>query len=244
MGTVTGDCRLCTRHKELCYSHIIPEFMWRPLYDEKGRAVALDGASGIKRPLQKGLREYMLCRDCEDIFQRDERWFSVYWFQNCPLPNPAEGLYFQLGGFDFDPFFRFHLSILWRAAVATRAEFSAVDLGPYGEKLQKFLLGEASGFRKEPSIFGLVLRRPRTHELWQRMVLAPVRLRTSGVSTFTFVFGGCAWKYGVSGHAVPFGESLQLKRPGTMVLPIIDYTKEGSISRAWKKWQESQGVLI
>lgn len=76
------------------------------------------------------------------------------------------------------------------------------------------------------------------------MVLAPVRSRASGVPTFTFVFGGCAWKYGVSGHAVPFAEFLQLKRPGRMVLPIIDYTQEGSISRAWNEWHESQGALI
>lgn len=239
MGKVTGDCKLCTRRRELCNSHIIPEFMWRPIYDEKSRALALNGATGKKRLLQKGLREYMLCRDCEDILQKDETWFSNYWFQKRPLPNPVEGQYVDLTGFDFEPFFRFHLSILWRATVATRVEFSAISLGPYKEKLRKFLLRESPGFRKEPTIFGLVLRRPKSHELCQWMVLAPVWSRISGVQTFTFVFGGCAWKYGISGHAVPFPESLQLKRPGRMVLPIIDYTEEGSISRAWKKWQNS-----
>lgn len=214
--------------------------MWRPIYDEKSRAVALNGGAGTKRVLQKGLREYLFCRDCEEIFQRDEAWFSKYWFQTRPLPNPAEGPYVDLRNFDFEPFFRFHLSILWRAAVSTREEFSAIDLGPYKEKLRRFLLGELARFRREPSIFGLVLRRPRTHELCQWVVLAPVRSRTSGVPVFTFVFGGCAWKYGVSGHAAPFPESLQLKRPGRMVLPIVDYTEEGSISRAWRRWQESQ----
>jgi len=98
MGKITGECRLCTRQRELCNSHIIPEFMWRPLYDKKSRAVALDGGSGTKRTLQKGLREHMLCRDCEKILQKDERWFSLYWFQKCPLPDPAEGLYVELKG--------------------------------------------------------------------------------------------------------------------------------------------------
>lgn len=237
MGKVTGDCKLCTNRMELCHSHIIPEFMWRPIYDDNSRALTLDGGTGKKRPLQKGLREYMLCRNCEDILQKDETWFSNYWFQNQPLPNPAEGQYVDLNGFDFEPFFRFHLSILWRAAVATRVEFSAISLGPYKEKIRQFLLGESPGFRKEPSIFGLVLRRPQSHELCQWIVMAPVQSRISGVRTFIFVFGGCAWKYGVSCHAVPFPESLQLKRPGRIVLPIIDYTEEGSISRAWKKWK-------
>jgi hypothetical protein len=197
----------------------------------------LNGGTGKKRPLQKGLREYILCRACEDIIQKDEAWFSNYWFQEQPLPNPAEGQYIELKGFDFDPFFRFHLSILWRAAVATIDEFSAITLGSYEETFRKLLYGESTVFAKEPSIFGLVLRRPQTHELCQWIITAPVCSCISGVQTFTFVFGGCAWKYGISGHAVPFPESLQLKRPGKMVLPIIDYMEEGSISRAWKKWK-------
>lgn len=237
MGKVTEDCRLCIRRRDLCNSHIIPEFMWRPTYDKKGRVQALNGGTGKKRTLQKGLREYMLCRDCEAILQKDETWFANYWFQKRPLPNPAEGPYVKLTGFDFEPFFRFHISILWRAAVATMDEFSAISLGLYKEKLRKFLLGEPPKFRKEPSIFGRVLRSPQSHKLCQWMVMAPVWSRISGVKTFTFVFGGCAWLYCVSGHAVPFPESLQLKRPGEIVLPIIDYTDEGSITRAWEKWQ-------
>lgn len=237
MGKVTGDCKLCKGRESLCNSHIIPEFMWKQIYDENSRAHALNGGTGKKRTLQKGLREHLLCRTCEDILQKDETWFSNYWFQKQPLPNPVEGQYVELNGFDFDPFFRFHLSILWRAAVATIDEFSAVNLGRYEEELRKLLHGESTNFRKEPSIYGLVLRRPQTHELCQWIIAAPVCSRFSGVRTFTFVFGGCAWKYGISGHAVPFPESLQLKRPGRMVLPIIDYTEEGSIYRAWKKWK-------
>jgi len=235
MGTVKGVCKLCKRRKVLCNSHIIPEFMWRQTYDENGRALSLNGGIGKKRPLQKGLREYMLCRACEDILQKDETWFSNYWFQEQPLPNPAEGRYIELNGFDFDPFFRFHLSILWRAAVTTLDNYSAISLGPYEEKLRKLLHGELTHFRKEPSIYGVVLRRPQTHELCQWMITDPVYSRISHVQTFTFVFGGCAWKYGISGHAVPFDESFQLKRPGKMVLPIVDWPMEGSISRAWEK---------
>lgn len=211
--------------------------MWRQTYDENSRAMSLNGGTGKKRPLQKGLREYMLCRDCEEILQKYETWFSKYWYQKQPIPNPAEGKYVELNGFDFDSFFRFHLSILWRAAVATIDEFSAINLGPYEEKLRKLLHGESTDFRKEPSIYGLVLRRPQTHKLCQWIITAPVCSRISDVKTFTFVFGGCAWKYGISGHAVPFSESLQLKRPGRMVLPIIDYTEEASIYRVWKKWK-------
>ena len=100
MGKVTGDCKLCTNRMELCYSHIIPEFIWRPIYVDN-RVLALDGGTGKKRLLQKGLREYMLCRNCEDILQKNESWFANYWFHNQPLPDPAEGQYVDLNGIDF-----------------------------------------------------------------------------------------------------------------------------------------------
>jgi len=32
-------CRLCQKEKPLVQSHVIPEFLYRPLYDEKHRAV-------------------------------------------------------------------------------------------------------------------------------------------------------------------------------------------------------------
>ena len=235
-----GVCRLCKQRRELRRSHIIPEFMFRPLYDERSRALELDGASGRRRTLQKGLYEHLLCDSCEGILQREERYFSVLWFQRDPLPDPVQDLYVERRAFDFERFFRFHLSVLWRASVAQSSQFAAVSLGPFEERFRRFLCGEVEDLDVEPSIFGFVLRRPKTHELWQRIVLAPVRSRPSGRVTYTFVFGGCAWKYCVSSSGSAFPTSLQLKRPGSIILPVIDYTKEGSIARAWEKWRTSQ----
>jgi hypothetical protein len=109
-----GECKLCRGQKELRNSHIIPEFLYRPLYDEKSRALELDGESGKQTVFQKGLREPLLCDGCEGVLQRHEHYFSVLWFQASPLPDRVESLWIERDDLDFERFLRFHLSILWR----------------------------------------------------------------------------------------------------------------------------------
>lgn len=220
---------------------MIPELAYRPLYDEHSRAEHLDGATGVRQVVQQGRYERLLCEDCEALFQRHEHYFSLLWFQRDPLPDPVEGLYVERAGFDFGQFLRFHLSILWRASVARDEMFSAISLGPFEEPLRRFLLGAVDSLEHEPSVHGMILRRPRTHELWNRMVLAPVRSHGDGITIYTFVFAGCSWRYCVSKRGSRFPESLRLKRPGALILPVTDYTDERSIARAWKAWQRSRG---
>ena len=238
MMTKFGQCKLCLEIRPLRESHVIPELAYKPLYDDKHRFLDLDGATGTYSIPQKGFREPLLCQECEAIFQRSEDYFARYWYQRDPLPNPVHDVYVERTGFDFEPFYRFHLSILWRASVAQSARFSAVTLGPFEEPFRQFLLGLAASLQVEFSVYGMVLRHPRTHEL-SPIMSAPTRSRFNGVTTYTFVFGSCSWYYCVSKQPPPFAESLRLKRPGKIIMPVIDYTAEGSITRAWGKWRKT-----
>ena len=242
MATERGACRLCLKTRELRKSHVIPELAYRPLYDEHSRAEHLDGATGVRKVVQQGRYEKLLCEECEGVFQRHEHYFSLRWFQRDPLPDPVKGLVVERVGFDFDRFLRFHLSILWRASVARDEMFSAVSLGPFEEPLRQFLLGTVDTLEHEPSVHAMVLRRPGTHELWNRMVTAPVRSHGGGITTYTFVFAGCSWLYCVSKLGSRFPESLRLRPPGAIIMPVVDYTKEGSIERAWKAWKRSSAA--
>ena len=50
-----GTCKLCGKEKDLCkQSHIIPNFMYQDLFDQKNRMYAIQSEEGgIK---QKGIR--------------------------------------------------------------------------------------------------------------------------------------------------------------------------------------------
>ncbi len=46
-------------------SHIIPEFIYSPIYDDKHRMVLLETDERYASFQQKGIREHLLCQDCE-----------------------------------------------------------------------------------------------------------------------------------------------------------------------------------
>jgi hypothetical protein len=59
-------CALCLRESPLRLSHIIPEFAYKPAYDEKHRAHAIPGhAPDDNFYVQKGFRYPLLCDECE-----------------------------------------------------------------------------------------------------------------------------------------------------------------------------------
>jgi hypothetical protein len=61
-------CKLCLQPGEVIYSHIISDFLYRPLYDENHRFHVLSGEVNVEydRP-QQGLREYLLCEECDNV---------------------------------------------------------------------------------------------------------------------------------------------------------------------------------
>lgn len=60
-------CHLCQKDSDLKNSHIIPEFVYNLLYDKKHRFHVLTTADNPPRPQeQKGIREHLLCVDCEN----------------------------------------------------------------------------------------------------------------------------------------------------------------------------------
>ena len=56
-----GNCKLCLNKSDLKNSHIIPEYFYKPMYDEKHRffQVSIDPNEKNKF-VQKGLRKYLL----------------------------------------------------------------------------------------------------------------------------------------------------------------------------------------
>lgn len=114
-------CKLCGTDKPLCQSHIIPEFVYGPLYNDDNRMMGITGVGGKGwKRVQKGLRDTLLCRDCEALLnERYEIPFQVHWTRQYPLPAQAQEGDVVQAQFDYTTFKLFHLSILFRAAVST-----------------------------------------------------------------------------------------------------------------------------
>jgi hypothetical protein len=91
-------CELHKENSELRESHIIPKFVYK--WMKKTGTSRLRQIKNINIPLQDGIKKYMLCQDCENLFSESEKWFSENAFypylkdNSYNLPNNENLKYF------------------------------------------------------------------------------------------------------------------------------------------------------
>lgn len=99
------NCKLCNQNKELQESHIFPKFVFKWLKDTAGNYIRKPDNPNKRH--QDGLKEYLLCYDCEQLFSKFENVFSRDIFYPHVKQNKTEFKYDQ-------NLFDFSLSVLWR----------------------------------------------------------------------------------------------------------------------------------
>jgi len=212
-------CNLCQKKHELCYSHIIPEFLYKPLYDEKGRLFAMSTREETRREFeieQKGLREHLLCENCEtqlsdyEGYARDQFDSDRFRVEG----NPAV----EVSGLDSDKLRLFFLSILWRSSISTLEFFREVELGPHQETAREMILKENP---KPFWRYGCILADIAEYDENQRdVIIQPVSSKEDARHHYFYVLGGFLWHYVVSSHRLEDSiERLFIDHSGTMTIP-------------------------
>jgi hypothetical protein len=213
-------CRLCRRERPLLQSHVIPELLYRPLYGPTHQIRSAETDLPI-RLLRKGLREPMLCRDCEVLLGKHESYFASAWLGDNALeelPEPFNGVVRE--GLDYASFKLFHLSILWRCSVAMLPEFRGVALGPHEDRMREMILGGTPGLPSDYPIAACVLLRAGSTETHGGVVSVPIRQRYGSGSVYTAVYGRCLWLFFISPNTTVKYEILQAN--GSLALGSVD----------------------
>jgi hypothetical protein len=214
-------CRLCHGTHELCRSHVFPEFLYRPLYGKTHRIRTVHAALPYVRRLRKGLRERLLCTECETHLSRYEQYFASVWYGPSGLPAILSmGEAVCKSGLDYPIFKLFHLSILWRASVSALDDFAGVTLGPHEERLRKMILTGNPGAISDYRLAASVLLRPNSRTVHTGIIGAPSRQRVGSHSYYSSVYAGCIWHCLMSNSMrsdIPV-----LSENGQLVMHIID----------------------
>jgi len=187
----SGPCRLCGVVGELCHSHVIPEFMYKDLYDGNHRGVIANAYSaGREEVFQKGYREYLLCQACETRFSGWETPATPVWRGMLQLlRGAAPGSVFTVPA-NYATLKLFSLSILWRASIAAHDNFAAVDLGSFEPLVRSMLLSRTPGAVTE--FQSLAVAWANLNDLVG--VIGPcTRGEWSGIPTFRFNISGIQW---------------------------------------------------
>lgn len=200
-------------------SHIIPEFIYRSLYDDKHRfmKIALDTDKKFTYQ-QKGLREYLLCDSCEQLLSKHERYASLVLNGGAELTIEQKGAHIHLQGIQYASFKLFALSILWRASISNNSTFNQVTLGPHEDKIRQMILNESPGKESE---YPFILS-PIMHDdiVQTALIIQPTWTRIDKHFTYRFVFGGIAWLFVVSSHTPPsyfIDASIRISNELTMI---------------------------
>ena len=173
MPTKRTICALCQQPRTLRESHIIPEFLHGPLYEENLCSFNTYGHEGRPKVgfMRKGERERLLCDECEKRFSVYEGWASDFYkgaivafsdTTRSEIPfgkrlhftridsngNPTKSgvpRKLKVEGFDYKILKLFLLSLLWRMGVSQLHFFSGVTLGHQEKRLRRMLLENDPG---------------------------------------------------------------------------------------------------
>lgn len=239
-------CALCTQDKDLVASHIMPEFVHRPVYDKKHRANRFRHGDSRTELVQKGDRERLLCFDCDNRrIGSLERYFSQYWYHGNALPEqiPESGV--SLSDLDYGLFKLFLLSLVWRASVSRSSSYKAADLGPHEDAIRRMLLSGDPGPPSKYCIYAGLIIDPGTRELWDEGLMAPVRLKVDGLWAYRIFFSGAAWTIVISQHRVPRIAAFCLTEKGELTLPAVpwqDFARRSGLTGAVRNLEGLEGA--
>lgn len=218
----TETCRLCHKRTMLCDSHIIPEFMYKPLYDSKHRFFRLStGDWPMRSCKQKGLRERLLCTDCEAQFSNYERYASGVMYGGVPIEITMKPNAFE-ARVDYRLFKLFELSLIWRMGVTSVSEFNDVLLGSHERRLRKMLQNEEPG---ETATYGCILLFPVSYrQILDHLIMSMGMVKIQRVQCCRFIVAGMCWLFFLSYEATDKRkEGLFLQREGLLRILRGDY---------------------
>jgi len=192
-------CHLCNNNTDLKKSHIIPEFVYKELYDEKHKFHVLSTLKQRHKPMeQKGIREKLLCGDCEQQLSVYEKYAREVLLGGTKITIKNDGALVKVSDIDYRKFKLFQLSILWRASISSHPLFSRVNLGPHEEKIKDMIYSNNPGKQFDyPCIMFGLFSEIGSHK---NFIDQPRKIHIDGQITYRFVFLGYMWSFYVSSH--------------------------------------------
>lgn len=135
-----GVCHLCGLDKELHNSHVMPKGLYKRITE---KTIKMDFSDKTAKYDTSQLRDFLFCRECEDIFKLGEDTFYQYTDhsdQHLQILD-ERGLY-RVHHDDEQRIAMFVLGLLYRFHVLNKTN---INLGPYYDQIKSLLLNSSYG---------------------------------------------------------------------------------------------------
>lgn len=216
---MVGTCRLCLKKKQLIKkSHIISDFMYKPVLDQDHSMIKLNMADTVppKAVYTGDYESKILCDNCDNQllgslesyaskvlfgFPRSDKDIYPLKTENQLHPDGKLTSTF-VEGLDYRRFKLFLLSILWRASITERPFFNQVTLGPKEEEVRKMLLYNNPGnYMDYPCLISSFVNNDK--KITEKIITSPRRLRSHTGIRYIFHIGQLVYLFFVSPNDTP-----------------------------------------
>ncbi|MGJ3702658.1 hypothetical protein [Variovorax sp. AFSI2.2] len=232
-------CALCLKRRVLVVSHIIPNAYFRAMKrPSNGKLVAMDTDPNTRATYsQDSLSEPLLCSDCEGHFGKWETsWIRKLRLTAKLFTDGVESV--AVPSFEYESFRCFLISIVWRAAVCSRQEFSLVKFPEDG--LEKIRVDLCAGKAPTETVIGNRVRKLvdpsgqlKLTDL-ENFMFTPMPLSEGGLQGYRLFFAGYVVDFITSKVTrrvsnVPgfVRDTLALKIPAVSVFQVRDFMRMG-----------------
>ena len=214
-----GICKLCLQEKELIKkSHIITDFLYNGLYDEKHKINKLipsefvKGNIRVSRPSTGEYEGNLLCVNCDNHIIGQYESYSRIAFLGGKLPayecptfsvcKNSEGLDFTYcEHISYKKFKLFLLSILWRADISQRDFFRSVNLGEDSNIIRDMIYNGNPGIVEDYPI--LLHTYINDKQVPSDIIGVPTRIENDQRIMYVFVISGFVILYHLSKQNIP-----------------------------------------
>ncbi len=138
-------CKLCNQPKKLCVSHIIPRSFLKSLKKGSSQLIRIDTRPDVANRMDNAnWSEHLLCKDCEAFLENRYEGPQLRKLRDYKNNLKSQSRV-TLVRFEYQKFYLFWLSIIWRASLSESVEFSSVNLDHKIEEVCRGLIfGEFS----------------------------------------------------------------------------------------------------
>ena len=155
-------CKLCLKNKRLINAHIIPLCFFKEIRVGSSESPVEYSSVPGHYPKRSPIGSYdqaILCKECDgNILGLYDRYACKVLLQSTNDFEPIKDPDGRIGGYailevDYEKLKLFFLSVLWRASISSRSEFSKVSLGDLEEELRNRILNKNPGDSEVFSVF-------------------------------------------------------------------------------------------
>jgi hypothetical protein len=236
VGNIKSSCRLCGKKEKLVNSHIFSNFMYKPMYKQGGQYVKLSTELEAPSKGQGGLREKLLCEDCEIKRSRWENYAKHFLFtdRKDKWKHLGENLYL-VSDIDYKRLKLFVLSTLWLRSVIDKEVWAGkVELGRHQKIIAQMLMSEKPGGKNQ---YGVIMQKLKGENVDELILYRDGKERIDGHNCYRMVFGGYFWWIFVTSHKIKgISDQLLLREDGKAIVAEWDKMEVSWLVEAAKRF--------